>query len=788
MKNIEIAIRSLLKKGRHNIMKITSLGIGLAVGLVLIAKVWFEQSYDSFYPDNDRVYQLWETYQQGNGEPRAYPQTSGGIAPTMLSQIPEIELATRFTYCGGTIRMTDTQDKYEGQMIFADSCLFDVLPRPILRGDAKEVLSRPMYAMVSDRIAKNIGGDVVGRSFEWTDAPGRVLTIGGVFKEVPENADRRYDIILSMPSAGRFMWAGSPTNMLGNDRYVSYVKLRPGVDPASLDQPIQTFIHTFFPPEKQEKAGVAFQLSLHNIAELHKSDPQVVRMTWILSLLAFALIFTAVMNYVLIVISSIVNRAKEVAVRKCYGASAGEIHGMMFAEALVHLVLSLLLALALILAFRGTVEELLATSLSALLLSKSCVLLLAISLLVFFIAGFLPGSIYARIPIAAAFRNYRENKRVWKKGLLMVQIVATAFLVTMLVFVARQYTFMVNDRPGYDSDHLAYCAMTATDSTARTKAIEEVSRIPEVAAVTTAFQLPFYTCSGNNVFLPGTDRELFNIADLYWVGDGYLQMMGIPVVQGRSFTEGVENSREVMVDRRFVERMKTVAGWTDVVGRTISVSEHSDKGEEYTICGVYENFRIGSISAEENRPSVLFYSKRPQYNLFVKFHRMSPEGLAKVQETITRLYPDKELYVNTFRSQMLESYTSARQFRDAVMIGGAVALLITLIGLIGYTTDEVNRRRKEIAVRRVNGATVGDVLRLFSMDVLYIAPYAIVIGSAAAYFVVQKWQEQFSEKVALSWYIFLGCAMAVLVVLCAVVLLNVRKAASENPVNNLKSE
>lgn len=113
MKNILIAIRSIFKKGRHNVMKIVSLGVGLAVGLVLIAKVYFEQSYDDFYPDRDRVYQVWAKYQQNGGELKDYPQTSGGIAPTMQQQIPEIETVTRYTSFGDwTFTMTDTKMKY----------------------------------------------------------------------------------------------------------------------------------------------------------------------------------------------------------------------------------------------------------------------------------------------------------------------------------------------------------------------------------------------------------------------------------------------------------------------------------------------------------------------------------------------------------------------------------------------------------------------------------------------------------------------------------------------------
>mgnify|MGYP006994346546 CR=1 FL=1 len=481
MKNILIAIRSIFKKGRHNVMKIVSLGIGLAVGLVLIAKVYFEQSYDDFYPDRDRVYQVWAKYQQNGGELKDYPQTSGGIAPTMQQQIPEIETVTRYTSFGDwTFTMTDTKMKYSGRCIIADSCFFDILPRPMLIGNAKEVLSIPMYVLVSSRIAKNIGGDVIGKNFTVDSSPGRTMTIGGVFEEVPENSHSRYDVIVSMASAGRFMWEGSPTNMLGNDRYISYVKLHKGVNPLALEEQVHTFVNSYFPPEEQQKTGFNIGFSFHELDGLHKELPQVKRMTWILSLLAFALIFTAVMNYILIVISSIVNRSKEVAVHKCYGASENNIHGMMFGEALVHIVLSLILALLLILAFRGTVEELLATSLDSLLLSNGSLVLLGICILVFFVSGFMPGSLYARIPVASAFRNYRENKRIWKKALLLVQFVATGFLVTMLVFVARQYTFMVNDRPGYAYENLAYCGLAGVDSTSRAKILDEVMRLPGV--------------------------------------------------------------------------------------------------------------------------------------------------------------------------------------------------------------------------------------------------------------------------------------------------------------------
>ncbi len=195
---------------------------------------------------------------------------------------------------------------------------------------------------------------------------------------------------------------------------------------------------------------------------------------------------------------------------------------------------------------------------------------------------------------------------------------------------------------------------------------------------------------------------------------------------------------------------------------------------------------------EESRTKICgppYYSMRiSMYTLQVKFHELTNDNMARLQQKISETFPDRELSAISFRSEIMDLYKDSRQFRDSVMIGGLVTLLVTLIGLIGYTNDEVSRRRKEIAVRRVNGATLWDILRLFIKDIGYICIYAVILGGGIAYFVLQKWQEQFTEKVPLSWYIFLGCGVCVLLIIYSVVCLDARKTANDNPVNCLKSE
>ena len=152
------------------------------------------------------------------------------------------------------------------------------------------------------------------------------------------------------------------------------------------------------------------------------------------------------------------------------------------------------------------------------------------------------------------------------------------------------------------------------------------------------------------------------------------------------------------------------------------------------------------------------------------------------------LFPDKELRLYSYADEMRGLYKDTRKFRDSILIGGLVTLAILFIGLIGYTTDEVNRRRKEMAIRRINGATLADVLRLFLKDISRILLPATLLGAVAAYAVAGLWQEQFSEKVPLSWYLFVGGVLLVIAIVLGIASLNIHKAANDNPAENLKNE
>ena len=376
-----------------------------------------------------------------------------------------------------------------------------------------------------------------------------------------------------------------------------------------------------------------------------------------------------------------------------------------------------------------------------------------------------------------------------------MQFAAAAFLVTLLLVVHLQYDKMVNDDPGYDYDELAVAYLEAIPDTTRRLAIaEELRRLPDVAGVTTCTSVPLLGMGGNDISLPDDDRTLLNVSDLYYADANFLEVMGVRVIEGTAFNPGLAADEEVMLSREAAERLRKVAGWGDesVVGKYIRETAHhepDDPVRQARICGVYENFRVGTSDyASLATPSTLYYNPVPSSWLYVRFHRLTPEAVKRVEAVIASIAPDKDISLWSYDQQLEFAQRDTRHFRDAVLAGGIVTLLIVFIGLVGYTADEVSRRRKEMAIRKINGATSGEVIALFLRDVARVALPAILMGCLISFVVARIWQQQYVEKASLAWYLFLAGGVAVLAVIAAVSIYNVYKAARENPALSIKTE
>ncbi len=763
------------------------MGIGLAVGIVLIAKVFFELSYDSFYKDIDRVYCIRTWYSQ-HGDEHDYGQVSGAVSVGFMKEVPGVKVGTRTTYLfNGDTYLDEEGNKLKGTLVCADTCFFKVFDRPILAGDPVSALGKWGCVMVSRSFAEKLGGDVIGKQISNADMDGLKMTIEGVFEDFPKNGSLDYDILLSMETYGK----QSTDNWNGNDRYKGYVKLAPGVDPNSLSDAIRKMQETHQPLEMIEAQGIQVKYFLKPFSNMHTSAPEVRTQVILLSIVAALLILISLLNYILIVISSMVKRSKEVGVRKCYGAEGKHIYGMLSKEASTHILLSMGLAAVIIFAGRGIVENLLGVPFQTLLVPQSIMAILAVLVFVLVISIVVPAELYQRIPVYAALKNYTENSRNWKLGLLGVQVLINVFLVVMMLIIGRQYQKVSHADTGYDYKDLYYFDMFDGDRQAQVRAAEALRRIPEVAGVAASYNLPYAGSNGDNVYLPDDDRELFNIADQYECSEGFYDLMGIEFLEGRA----PRDSSEIVVDEKFVKKIAEFTDWSDgAVGKQVFITGHDRSRDSelsyFTISGVYKSYLIGNLQGVDQRPSALFYGEIGSMSSWMPhiLFKVRPDALEKVRGALNEALPDKEINIVSYEEEMRAAYADSKKMRNTMALGAVFSLLIALLGLIGFIKDESLRRSKEMAVRKINGATTQDILSVFTKDIMKLSAVMAVIACVAAYFVAHKWLEQFAEKVSLNPLYFIGGAVLVLLIVLGVVVVNCLSIARANPVESLKNE
>lgn len=791
MNQILSAIKNLPRRGQHNLAKIICLGFGLAVSAVLIGEVYFEQTFDTWFPGHERTYTINEDVVQ-NGQYNEWSSTSGAIAPGIKAVSPQVEAATRYSFMLSDVKTTvDGRPFTIDEVDAADSCLFDVFPRATVQGNLKESLSRPYNCVISRSMADRIGGNVVGKAFELRDYDFKLI-IGGVYEDFPYNSKLHgIDVITSLPTINKYLDFEITDRWVGGDRFSSYIRLKKGATIDYLKPNVSKMMAQHSDYAEAKKAGVKFNYSFTQVTEDYTSNPQIKTMCWIMSLLAIILLVSTVVNYLLIVMGNVVSRFREMAVRKCFGGGRRTIYGIMISESLVHVAIGILLAAVLIFACKGTIEGYISAPVSTMLFSRGSWILALICLLIIFVGGFVPGYIYNKVPVTAAFRGVHEARRRWKLIMLSVEFLVVTVMLSLLAVVQQQYREVTHEDMGYDYSRLAVVTLDKAPGNQMQQAVTSLRSLPFIEQVTTAYTLPIGWHSGNNIYLPGDDTEYFNIADQYSVGDGYLKLMGIKVVEGRNFTEPADSDlSEVMVSESFVKRFHTTTHKQgSVVGQHICVSEHTDSLHPFsTICGVYKDVSLGSSLDRELRPSVLFHNNNDAQYILAKFTDLTPDNLDRARQQLKRLLPDRDVKVMPYSDLVVNQYQSTDGFRMGTLVTGITALVIALMGLIGYTTDEVNRRRKEIAIRKVNGATARDIFHMLVTDVLRLSVPAVLIGLILSWVIAGKWLQLFADRIALSPLLFLAVGLVVLAIVVTIMLLSARKVVNSNPVLFLKDE
>jgi len=799
MNSIKLAFRRLFRKGENTITRIISLTLGLSFGILLLSEVFYYYSFDSFYPDSNRIYIVHENFKvdDSSDKTESHPMVSGAIAPGLKAEVPGIEAATRLNSIGTQFFYSDELKSYKANFSFADEHLFDVLPRPMISGNPKEILKSPMTCMISTKIANEIGANVIGKTIELKRYPGKKLTIEGIFKALPENTNYNYDILISMVSTKQFTWDGTE-NWMGNDRYYAAVKLAKGIRPQSLAPAVRRMqvIHQDIEKLEQDQGGMVLKYSFKPIKKLYTDN--VKDMIIILSTIAIVVLFVSLMNYILLTLSALINRAKSSAIYKTCGAQTKDLQLLIFSETFLLFLISIAGAFLIIFAIKPIAEIQLNHKLSSVLNAYVIWPIFFIIIALILVSSYLPGRFFSRIPVATAFRNLQQKKNKWKLVLLSFQFIGATFILTVLVIITLQYNSMKDANPGYQTEGVYYGSTTGMDGNKISTVLNELRTMSEIEMVGLGYDVPVNGAPGNNVISPDGKRDLFNVADFYNVDENYLSILNIKTSEGQNFSHKTTSTGEILISQKGAKLLKLNNGWTNsVVGKQINITEH----ESSTIKGVYPDFIINSISDPDLRPSVFFYLpeekfeqrkiKNPSasFDILIKVHKgVETEVMSKITKAFNLALPHNDAIIKSLEDERINSYQSEKGFRNAMFTGSIIILLITIIGLLGYTTNEAIRRRKELAIRRINGANILNILVAFIIELEFIAIPSVLIGLIGAWFTAGKWMQNFAVKIPLRWGIFIICSVFILLLVALIAFINYMRSASRNPVEALRYE
>lgn len=768
MKQLYYTIQTLLRGRGSNVIKVISLTLGLLVGILLFARVAFELNYDSYYSEPENLCITLRTGISDGIKKEPNIDNYGKLAEAIRENFPdEVEDATVLDLFSQSPLYHEGKKMEHVILATSKSHVFSTLGIKVLLGDVSQ-LDRVDVIFISRSLARRLFADAnpIGKTINIEiDYP---LTVQGVFEDIPENTEFHFDGVYSFDT--RSKQYGSERGGWGYDSsYHCMVRFRHPDEREKVEvrmpEMLKKYIHNY--------KGQSEEYSFMTPSQYHLQKPESRKIVMILSILGFAILLVAGMNNVLISVSSLAQRAKSVGIHKCNGASDGHIYRMFLYESALLILLSLLFVTVLLFTFKLEIEDLSGASLKALFTWQTLWVPILVSLVLFLVIGLFPGKLFAAIPVTQVFHRFTAHRFVWKRSLLFIQFTGIAFILGLLMVILLQYHQVMTRDMGYKVDNLAV-------GWSPYREIDKMDGILRGLPIVEEFCNASTIIYGGYMGQPYTDahgKEF--MGRIEFVDEHYVPVMGLQIIKGRN----IQQDKEILINEEMVRQI----GWTDSpIGKNLE----DGKNNFGTIVGVVKDYVVQSaympqapVALMSNLEWMNVLNKR---NIILK--EPFGENLAKINTLMKEAFPTVDIVFRSARQEIDKQYQEVRRFRNVVIIASIAILLIALMGLFGFVNDEIQRRSKEIAIRKVNGAEVPDILRLVSGNIFWTALSAVLVGIVFAYIVSNKWLEQFSDRISVNGGHFLVVIIIILLLIMGSVIGRSWNVANENPVNSIKNE
>jgi putative ABC transport system permease protein len=790
------SVRNLKRNFSFSLLNIGGLALGIAACIVMLLFVNYENHFDHIHSKGSRIYRLTEL-QRFDGTPEQtvalsmYP-----MAAALQKDYPQVASVVRINE-GANMTIRYKQKLITAsQILFCDSNFLQVFDFPLKEGERTTAIDDPSRIVLTESMAGKIFGrtDVVGETIElYHDDIFQPFTVSGVAKDVPDNSHIQFDGLISFRAQKIKDWM----NTWDANWLQTYVLINKNTDVSRLQAAMPSFLEKYLAKE----AASRYQLNLQPFYDVHLGSENIVHdglnykkfsrsYVKIFLVIALFVLLIALLNFVNLSTARAAKRAREVGIRKTIGAQYWQLVKQFIGEAVLFTFLALLIASLIIWIALPFVSQIVQRDIHFDLFTdpRLWLGLLALALITGMLAGFYPAlllSSYRPVTVLKGVIRTSGSKRWSLRNVLVIsQFAIAVVLIVSTLLIVQQLNYIKDRDIGFDQEHIITMTMNKTANEHFDLLKTELLKNSDIVDVTGYNQR-----LGNNINQMGAEYvndsgEQKHLSLSHLVVDyDYLNLYNIKLKEGRNFSKDMqdEKGRSYIINETLANEM----GVKHPVGTPYKAAWLKEMGR---VIGVAKDFNFNSL---HSKIAPLYISMQDwDFNeIAVKLKAGSTEkDLAYVKSKWQSLVPDLPFSYSFLDEHMAQLYETDRRVSKVVSISTALAVIIACLGLFGIVLFNIQSRTKEIGIRKVLGANVATITSLLSMEFLRPVLIALLIAFPVAWWLMNKWLQDFAYRIEISWIVFLLSGLAAVLIALVTISFQTVKAAITNPVKSLRTE
>ena len=793
-------LRYVSRNKAFTFINILGLAIGMMACMLITQFVMHEFSYDDFHVNKDRIFRLQlDRYNKGEITTQ-WAAGAMGIGPDVKDNFPEVVDYVRLTGENAMFSYGDVFFKEEG-VYYATESFFKVFSIPLIHGVDSMVLKGPFKVALSESLAKKYFGhqDPVGKTIRHNG--GTDYEVTGVFRDLPANSHMKISALFSYASFESLVNNPEAMRSWHWDGHFTYILLDDRADPKAFEHKLLNFSEKH-EAEELQRAGAGMVFHLQPLTDIHLDSDFMFEFktngnresAYFLSIVAVLILVIAWINYINLSTAKSIERAREVGVRKVMGGHKAQLVHQFLFEAFLFNTVAVAIAVLLVIVFTPSFSELTGREVGYLLFQER---MFWVWTGLFILAGALLSGLYPAFILSAyrpvevlkgRFKNTTKGI-VFRKGMVVLQFVASITLIIGTFTVYRQIGFMQDQKLGVDINQtLVLEAPNVVDSTYGEKFQvfkQRISQYPEVSAVTAASSVPGRQPQWN----AGGIRRLSQREDesnqyrIIMVDGDFVNAFGLEVLQGRPFSASLSKEWKNVMINESAARLMGFSKLEDAINDEIFFW-----GDTFRIVGVVRNYHQESLK-KAFEPLIFRYNDAPGGYYSIKFNTANiRESMVRFEEHWKALFPGNPFIHFFLDDYYNQQYQADQQFGKVFGVFSILAMFIASLGLFGLSSLTAVQRTKEIGVRKVLGASIESILRLMSREYIVLLMISIFLAVPAAWWVMSRWLQDFAHRIELSWWTFAVPSLAVVSIALITVSFHTVRCARTNPATSLRYE